>query len=210
MKTEQEYIKDLTEIRSMMERSTKFLSLSGMSGVMAGVYALAGAFLIRKSFYSRYTDERIIDASAVSSEDITGSTDLFVITFSILILAVGTAVFLSYRKSGKKGEKLWNSAAKRLVINMAIPLVTGGILILILFTKGWLFLIAPATLLFYGLALVNASRFTYDDLRYLGFIQIVLGLISTYFIEHALLLWAIGFGIMHIVYGIIMHLKYEK
>ncbi|REA63450.1 hypothetical protein DSL64_03100 [Dyadobacter luteus] len=209
MKTEQEYIKDLTEIRSMMERSTKFLSLSGMSGVMAGVYALVGAFLVRQSFYARYTGT-ILDYSAVSREDITGNTDLFVITLSMLVLAIGTAIFLAHRKSGRNGEKLWNAAAKRLVINMAIPLVTGGIFILILFAKGMLVLIAPATLLFYGLALINASRFTYDDLRYLGFIQIVLGLIAAYFVEHALLLWAIGFGIMHIVYGIIMHLKYEK
>ncbi|HEV7379708.1 MAG TPA: hypothetical protein VGN64_07940 [Dyadobacter sp.] len=210
MKTEQEYIKDLTEIRSMMERSTKFLSLSGMSGVMAGIYALAGAYLVRQSFYSNYSGAKVWDYTAVSRDDIAGNTDLILITISMLILAVGTAIFLAYRKSGKNGEKLWNAAAKRLVTNMAIPLVTGGIFILILFAKGMLVLIAPATLLFYGLALINASRFTYDDLRYLGFIQIILGLVATYFVGHALLLWAVGFGIMHIVYGIIMHLKYEK
>jgi hypothetical protein len=207
MKTEQEYIKDLTEIRSMMERSAKFLSLTGWSGIMAGIYALAGAYIARKLFYF-YPEDPIYNTTggqAVSGNGVS----LILLAIIILVLAIGTAIFLSYRRSKSSGERLWNSAARRLVINMAIPLATGGLFIIILLLKGLSGLIAPLTLIFYGLALLNASKFTYEEVKYLGIIEIILGLVASYFIEYGLLLWAIGFGLMHIIYGIYMHLKYE-
>ena len=136
--------------------------------------------------------------------------ELLILAIVILVLAVGTAVILSLQKSKKEGEKIWNSTARRMVLNMAIPLITGGIFILILLSKGLFGFLAPATLIFYGLALVNASKFTFEEIRSLGIVQIILGLLASYFIEYGLLFWALGFGIMHIVYGIVMHLKYEK
>lgn len=208
MKSEQEYIRDLTEIRSMMERSTKFLSLSGWSGILAGVYALAGAYIAYEFYYSSVAAVSYSETGeAAPAGDLTG---LFLLALAVLVLAVGTAIFLSWRKAGRTGEKLWNSAARRLTFNMAIPLVTGGLFVLILFSKGILELIAPATLIFYGLALLNASKFTYEELRSLGITQVVLGLLASYFTGYGLLFWAIGFGLMHIIYGILMHLKYEK
>lgn len=207
MKSEQEYISDLTKIRSMMERSTKFLSLSGWSGIMAGVYALAGAYIAWKFFYSN--DEILY--SAISKEQLSkNSLHFFLLALGVLLLALGTAVLLSHNKAKRNGEKLWNAAARRLLESLALPLASGGIFVLILFSKGLVGLIAPVTLVFYGLALVNASKFTYEEVKYFGIIEIVLGLVASYFIGYGLLFWAIGFGLMHIVYGIYMHLKYEK
>jgi hypothetical protein len=203
MKTEQEYINDLTEIRSMMERSTRFLSLTGWSGIMAGIYALAGALIAWIVFFNK--DFTIY--SPISQARITGIISL---SIAILILAVGTAVLLSLSKAGKKRENLWNTAARRLIVHLAIPLITGGIFILIMLAKGFFELAAPLTLIFYGLALLNASKFTFDDVKYLGMAQIMLGLLATYFSGYGLLFWAAGFGIMHIIYGVYMHLRYEK
>lgn len=209
MKTEQEYIKDLSEIRLMMERSTKFLSLSGLSGIMAGIYALAGAYVAYHFFYNE--SENAVYTSLLSRQEISGNVlSLILLGVLVLVLAVGTAVFLSSRKAAKNNEELWNPAARRLVTNMAVPLFTGGIFILILISKGIFALIAPLTLIFYGIALFNASKFTFNELRYLGITQIVLGLISSWFIAYSLFFWAIGFGLMHIAYGIYMHQKYEK
>lgn len=206
MKSEQEYIRDLTEIRSMMERSTRFLSLTGWSGIMAGIYALAGAYIAYRFFY-RSADT----ASSLHRQELSGEVlDLIILAIAILLLAVGTAVFLSYKKSRKDGERSWNSAARRLILHMAVPLVAGGVFILILLSVGLIGLAAPASLIFYGLALFNAGKFTYEEIRSLGIIQIVLGLTASYFTGYALLFWAFGFGIMHIIYGIYMHLKYEK
>jgi hypothetical protein len=206
MKEEQNYIRDIAEMRSMMERSSKFLSLSGMAGILAGSYALAGAYIAYKFFYFNTGD-------AVENDGVTTPFDLqkvIILAIVVLVLSLATAIFFSYQKANKRGEKLWNPTAKRLLINVAVPFIAGGVLILILISKGFIGLVAPLTLLFYGLALYNASKFTYGEVRTLGLVEIGLGLISAYFTEYGLLLWAVGFGVVHIIYGIYMHYRYER
>lgn len=208
MKEEQEYIRDIAEIRSMMERSTKFLSLSGWAGIMAGIYALAGAYVAYAVFGFNPNG---IDYRASNPES--GNSALLNVIFlavSILLLAVGTAISLSSKNANKKGEKIWNATSRRLLGSMAVPLVAGGLLALIFIAKDLVGLVAPATLIFYGLALFSASKFTYEDVKYLGLIQVALGLIGAYFISWSLLLWAFGFGLVHIGYGIYIHFKYER
>jgi hypothetical protein len=208
MKKEQNYIRDITEIRSMMERSSKFLSLSGWAGIMAGIYALAGACIAYKVFH--FNPDEIVYSTMQSGSFSYGLPEVILLAILILILAIGTAIFLSCKKAKKRGENAWNATSRRLLANMAVPLLAGGILILILLTKGLVGLMAPLTLLFYGLAIYNASKFTYDEMKFLGLIQIILGLISCWFIEYSLLLWAVGFGVIHIIYGSYMHFRYER
>lgn len=204
MKEEQDYIRDIAQIRTIMERSSKFLSLAGWAGIMAGLYALAGAYIAYEVL--DFNPDRLIYTTTQS----TGLLKVIVLALIILLLAIGTAILLSYNKATKRGEKLWNAIVKRLVINMAVPLIAGGLLILILLTKGLIGLIAPFSLLFYGLALFNAGRFTYEVMKSLGLIQIGLGLLSAYFVEYGLVCWALGFGVTHILYGIYMHYRYER
>jgi hypothetical protein len=207
MKTQQEYISDLSEIRSMMERSTRFLSLTGWSGILAGIYALAGTIVA----FNLFLKKDFFNLSPVYGQEIAGSfSHLAFLALAILILTLGTAVVLSMKKAAQKKEKLWNASARRLVSNLAIPLVTGGLFILILISKGFYELAAPLTLVFYGMGLLNASKFTFEDVKYLGAAQIAAGLLGTYYSEFGLFFWAAGFGILHIVYGIYMHLRYEK
>lgn len=194
MKEKQDYIQDITEVRNMMERSSKFLSLSGLAGVAAGIYALLGAYA----------------ASLYLNVHTTKTTDLIFLAISVLILALGTAIFLSHKKAIKKQVKFWDPTARRIVVQLAVPLITGGIVILILIAKGLVDLAPPMTLIFYGLALYNAGKFTYQEIKSLGIIEIVLGLISAYFVQYGLLFWAIGFGLLHIIYGIYMHYRYDR
>ena len=208
MKNQQDYTEDIAEIRSMMERSSKFLSLSGWSGIMAGLYALSGAY-IAYSFLHFNTAE-IANGNEFTGIESARLVKVIVLAVTILLLSLSTAVFLSYQKGKKRGESVWNAVSKRLLINLAIPLGAGGILLLILISKGLIGLLAPMTLLFYGLALYNASKFTYDEVKFLGMVQIVLGLISSYVIEYGMLFWALGFGIVHIIYGIYLQFKYER
>ncbi|PKP42595.1 MAG: hypothetical protein CVT93_04005 [Bacteroidetes bacterium HGW-Bacteroidetes-10] len=208
MKEEKDYIKDISEIRSMMERSSKFLSLSGLAGVMAGVYALAGAFIAYKVF--DFNPDAIMYCAEESVSSTASLTNVIYVALAILILALSTVVFLSGRNAGRKGEKLWNQTTRRLMTDMAVPLAAGGILILILISKGMIGLIAPVSLIFYGLALFNASKLTLEEVRVLGIIQVVLGLAGACFVEYGLLIWALGFGAVNIIYGIYMHYKYER
>jgi len=208
MKQQQDYIRDISEIRSMMERSTKFLSLSGWAGIMAGVYALIGAYIAYDVLY--FNPDEIIYSSFSERRYSGGLIKLLFLAGAVLILAIGTAVYFSSRKAGRRNEKLWNATSRRLLVNMGIPLAAGGIFILILISKGLIGLVAPLTLLFYGLSLCIASRYTYEDVKILGLIQVALGLISSWFIGYGLLFWAIGFGLCHIIYGIYIHFKYER
>ncbi|NGP76261.1 hypothetical protein G3570_06430 [Balneolaceae bacterium YR4-1] len=204
MKRERDYIQDIAEIRSMMERSSKFLSLSGWAGIMAGIYALAGAYIA--SVVYDFSPDRITYSVSLPA----GLSEIILLALGVLILAIGTAVFLSYSKAHKRGEQVWNTTSRRMIIHMSVPLAAGGIFMIILLSKSLIGLLAPTSLVFYGLALYNAGNFTYPEIKYLGIIQIGLGLISCYFIEYSLMLWALGFGVVHIVYGIVMHFKYER
>jgi hypothetical protein len=191
-------LKDLSEIRSMMERSAKFLSLSGLSGVSAGIVAFVGAFFVLQKF-----------KTVKETGQIEGLPIYFIcIACIVLILALGFAIFFTTRNAKKRKLPLWTIATKYLLISLFIPLATGGLFSIVLWYRGMPELIFSATLVFYGLALLNASKYVMNEIRYLGIIEIVLGLIAG--ISYGLILWTIGFGAMHIIYGIYMYLKYEK
>jgi hypothetical protein len=204
MKEEQDYLKDIAAMRTLMERSSRFLSLSGLAGILAGVYALAGAWIAQRviGFEPGKTDLPFDREGLVLR--------LSGLALVVLFLALGTAVFLSMRKAGKLGEKIWNPVSRRLLTYMAVPLIAGGFLMLILAARGEVFLLAPASLLFYGLSLFNAGNFTYAEVRSLGLLQAALGLTGFAFPDYGLLCWAIGFGVLHIAYGIYMYYRYER
>lgn len=202
-------IETLAEIRQLMERSSRFISLSGLSGVFAGVYALLGAYVAYQYLNMSLTVSRkYLYAEGRSFFDFV----LFLVADAliVLVLAVGTGIFLTTQKAKKDGNSLFDTAAKKLLINLAIPLVCGGLLcVSMLFHRVFGF-IAPAMLIFYGLALIHASKYTLNTIRYLGFAEIALGLVSSIFIGYGLFFWALGFGVLHIVYGTFMYFKYEQ
>ena len=207
MKEAHEYEKDLASIRSMMERSAKFISLSGLSGVLAGVYALIGA---AAAYFVAHYPISPFDYRQYSINERDTFFKLLVIAALVLVASLTTGILLSNKKAKKHGLKFWTPSSQRLFINLAIPLVSGGILILIMLFTGHFGLAAPASLIFYGLALIQASSNTFDEIRYLGFSEIILGLISAAVPGYGLVFWALGFGVLHIVYGGIMYNKYDK
>jgi hypothetical protein len=212
MKNESEHLETLSEIRSLMERSTRFISLNGLAGVFAGIFALIGAYIAYLYLHLNFTQPNYYNYSVTAEGTRNTTFYLFFLTDAILvlILSVAVAILLSVRKTRKKGLKIWDNTAKRLLINMFIPLACGGIFCLILVYHGYIGLVAPATLLFYGLALVNASKYTFNDVRHLGLIEIFIGLLAGIWIGYGLIFWALGFGVFHIIYGIIMYYKYER
>lgn len=202
-------IETLTEIRQLMERSSRFISLSGLSGVFAGLYALTGAYVAYQYLHlSVAFSRKYLYADGRSFNDFVA----FLVgdALLVLVLAIGTGIFLTTQKAKKDGNSLFDKSAKKLLINLCIPLVCGGLLcVSMLFHRVFGF-IAPAMLIFYGLALIHASKYTLDTIRYLGFAEIALGLISSVFIGYGLFFWALGFGVLHIVYGTFMYFKYER
>lgn len=206
MSEPQQHLETLREIRELMEKSSRFISLSGLSGVFAGLFALVGAacaFLILQADPFSHTDY------ATHSDQRTLLL-LLLDCVIVLVASLTVAVILTTRQARRKGQIAWGSTAKRLLLNLFIPLATGGIFCLALLYHGQIGLIPPAMLVFYGLSLLNGSKYTLHDIRYLGVSEILLGLIAMFFTGYGLLFWAIGFGVLHIAYGTVMYRKYEK
>jgi hypothetical protein len=202
---------DLQTIREIMERSSKFLSLSGLAGIFAGLCALVGAgiawFMVLDSGNICF-DEYMYNPSDSMGSNI--RTYLAVDALLVLVLAVLGAVYFSQRKARMAGQQFWNISTQRLLVHLMIPLVAGGIFILILALRNNLELVASVMLIFYGLSLVNGGKFTFSEIHYLGLTQIVLGILAALFVNCGLLFWTIGFGLMHIVYGTVMYYRHER
>ncbi|HXB40532.1 MAG TPA: hypothetical protein VNZ49_08315 [Bacteroidia bacterium] len=210
MDKQNEHLETLTEIRSMMERSSRFISLSGLSGVFAGIFALAGAFVAYKKLVSIDILNDVYRGRGSENPGFSFYTFFIVDALCVLIASLAVGCILTMRKAKRQGLPVWDNTAKRLFINLFIPLAAGGIFCLILLYHGLMGLVAPATLLFYGLALLNAGKYTLHDIRTLGICQIILGLLSSVFVGYGLFFWAFGFGVLHIIYGTLMYYKYEK
>ena len=212
MNNQKEHLDNLSEIRTLMERSSRFLSLSGISGISAGVIAIMGVAAASiyqgYGFFERTKVTNLLKPSGGINMD-------FMLFFSIdaiivIILALSTSVFFTMRKAKKRKLPVWDSSAKRLVWSLMIPLTTGGVFCLILVYYRIVFLITPSMLIFYGLALVNAGKYTHREVSILGILEILLGLVALIFIGYGLLFWVIGFGVFHIIYEIYMYYKYER
>lgn len=202
MQEKTDYLKDISEIRAMMERSSRFISLSGLSGVMAGIYALIGAYVAYQVIHA--------GGEEAYGRSLTVIRYLLLDAVVVLALAIGTGIWLTTRRARQQGLKIWDSTARRLVVNLLIPLVTGGIFVLIMLYRGITGVVAPSMLIFYGLALINASKYTLSDVRYLGITEIILGLIASFMVGYSLMFWTLGFGVLHIIYGTVMYFKYER
>jgi hypothetical protein len=204
-------LETLQDIRRMMERSSRFISLSGLSGVCAGICALIGAWLAHDRIAEYYRANGAV-ARFGYMHDAAGElrAKLIELAAAVLVAALASSTLMTWRKARKSKLPVWDHTSRRLAINMLIPLAAGGFFVLgLLYRADWEY-VAPSCLIFYGLALVNASKYTLTDIRYLGLLEIVLGCICMYYPHEGLYFWAAGFGVLHIVYGLIMWWKYER
>lgn len=212
MDKQQEQLETLRDIRSLMERSSRFISLSGFSGVIAGIAAIIGVVAAYSYLGMRFNEPGYYKYTLLENGELNKEvcTFLSMIISAVLLVSLLAASILTMKNAKQKGRPVWDVTAKRMLINLMIPLITGAVYCLILLYHRNIAFIAPATLIFYGLALLNASKYTLNDIRFLGVLQVITGLLSMILLEYALLLWTFGFGLLHIVYGITMYYKYEK
>jgi len=210
MKNDLDSVGDIKAIRKIMEESTRFLSLSGLSGVFAGLTAIAGAlfawFFILDNGSIHY-DEYF--RNLPEKETISLRWKLIADALVVLLLSVLISLYFSVKKAKRESKNLWTPVSRRLVINFLIPLAAGGIFVIALLVRNQIQFIVPSFLIFYGLALVSAGKFTFGEVFYLGILEIVTGLAAAFVPGWGLSFWIIGFGILHIVYGLAMYRRYE-
>jgi hypothetical protein len=198
---------ELADIKAMMERSTRFLSLSGLAGVLAGIYAFVGAGI---AYYWIYFPETSFGQESVPMSGHELMNKLLIISLVIVVLAIGTAYLLSQQKSQRTAQQFWSPASKRFLFALFIPVISGGLFSFALIHQSAFELTAAATLIFYGLGLINASHFTLGEIKNLGIGQLILGLLAAFFPDYGLICWALGFGVLHVIYGSMMYFKHDR
>lgn len=206
---DQQHLEALTDIKRMMERSSRFISLSGLSGISAGIFGLIGAFVADgwlREYYYKWNTSGIHS----HSDFMELKFRLIALGLSVLVAALIGGTFFTWRKARQNNLPIWDLTSRKVLINTAIPLAAGGA-----FIAGLLFnhlegLVAPTCLVFYGLAIINASKYTLPDVKYLGICEVILGTINLFYLSYGLYFWAIGFGLLHIIYGALMWWKYER
>lgn len=207
MEKKLDYSDDIKTIKKIMEESSRFLSLSGLSGIFAGFLAVLGGGIAYFGILKNTTIESLINLSAkeISATKIQLLADALI----VLLLALAGSFYFSYRKARQKEQKIWTPVSKRLLLNLFIPLVSGALFISILYLENQWQLIVPAMLIFYGLAVINAGKFTYGEVFYLGLAELLTGFLSAIFHGYSVFFWIIGFGLLHIMYGFFMYRKYK-
>jgi len=200
--SEKDYLQDISEIKNMMNQSSRFISLSGLSGILAGFYAIIGSGIAYLYIFPNKGEYLTLHSWRFRS--------LITLLISIAAISIVSALILSIRKARKNNEKIWDATTKRLLVNFLIPLITGGAYIIIKLSSQHYGLTASLMLIFYGLALVNASKYTIGNIKYLGYTEIVIGLICAAFPGYGFWFWIVGFGILHIIYGSIMLIKEKQ
>lgn len=217
MDTQHPPLQTIQDIKRMMERSSRFISLSGWSGVSAGTCALGGAYAAYQRLstfhrgsagyrveYGGQVDAHTYDLLKLLKYDLIW---IAAITFAAAFIS---AFFFTWLRSRKNGTPLWDRTVQRLAWNTVLPMIAGALFLYRAMQLDEYHLVAPGCLIFYGLALVNASKYTLGEIRWLGYGQIALGIINLWQLSYGLYFWAAGFGILHIVYGIVMWYRHER
>ena len=192
---------DIKMIREMMEKSSKFLSFNGLSIVFAGFFAIIGTTFVHLFMHGYICGKLNMTQIKIV---------LLIIALLVLFLSVCSVTFFCWRKARYNHETLFSSTTRRAASSLLLPLLAGGIFSLVLLYRGDIDTACAATLIFYGLGLVNVSRYTLSEIQYLGIAIVIFGLLALFFTNLSLYLWATGFGLCHIIIGLIMYLKYEK
>lgn len=203
-------LETLQDIRNIMDRSARFVSLAGMSGIWAGAVALAGAYiahnLLQKPGYEYIGKTRGDELQ--NFDQIT--VNLLLLGIGVFAVALAGAFYFTWKKAKRNNHSLWNNASRQLLVQTFFPMLAGGVFSFSFIYHGAGMFVAPACLVFYGLALISGSRHTLSDIRYLGMLDVALGCCSLFFPGFGLIFWALGFGVLHIIYGAMMWNKYDK
>ncbi len=212
MSTKQDHLESIREMRNLMERSSRYLSLSGLAGVIVGFIALGGVSALLLALGIPFGQS--ISFMELAAADIPNTARIneyvFMIAAVVFTLSLMTEAVFAFRNARKMGLPLWDATARRMLTALFIPIIGGGVYCLSLMQSGQLDSLAPASLIFYGLGLVNAGKYAVPDVGRLGMAVFMTGLVASFFPSLGVYFWAFGFGFLHIIYGVSIYFKHQR
>lgn len=199
----------LQEIKDLMSRSSRFQTISGWSIVIIGIYASIvslGAWLLLGDHQSYTWLPQFAQDFAINTPS---RTLIALVIAAILVVVSFTTVCIgSYLKTKRVNQTFaFDQTVRRCLINFFVPAVAGALFCVAMLVQGHYGLTSSIMLLFYGLALINCSHYTSSSIALLGYGQLLLGIVDCFVIHHAILFWFLGFGLLHIIYGLYLVIK---
>lgn len=196
----QEAEENLRVIRELMERSTRYSTFSGLSGICAGLFSILGCLVQRFWVLSLPASERLV---------------AFTINWTLVIaLTIGADFFLTKRKAPLVGKTILSRLGRQMVVASAPGLLTGALLTLFLLQQGHMDQVYPVWMLSYGSAVCAVGLFSQKEVGRLGrafltagALTLALGLLTAlqpYIASLGLFITALTFGGFHIAYGLIV------
>jgi hypothetical protein len=179
---------NLRYIRETMERSQSFTAVSGVGGVLMGLIALGATFL------------------AVRSE----TTEAWVtVWMSAAVLSLGIALVAMTMKARAAGGSLLVGAGRKFAWNLTPPLLVGGLLTVAMTQMGAATLLPGVWLLLYGTGVVTGGAFSVRVVPLMGLAFMLVGAAALFApAAWGNLFMAGGFGLLHIVFGIVIWRKH--
>jgi len=204
-------------MKKSLEQSSRFISLSGLSGVFVGFCGLLGTYIMHYLIRGDDTKSDKEMLNIISSFDyynlsvhvFVGEHLIFLAIYTV-IFAILFAFYLTLRRSKRENHPIWDIHIQKQLSTLSIPLIVGLIFVIKLVASANYPLIVPSLLLFYGIALVNIRGLTNGDIGYLGYAFIVLGIVNLWLEGWGILFFGFGFGVLHIIYGTVTFIIYER
>ena len=181
-----------------MQQNSSYFSLSGLSGILVGIYGLLTVYMVHM-LTSTYGDG--FDGSSQLPIALL-EIGILVLAVVMILVALITLRIRAKRSAKKHNEKLWSPFSKKLRFHTLILLLLFIVILAVVANKGYYSIITPLMLLLYGIFLLNLSRLV-GRLRYLAFAELILATIAYFIYDKELLFLGLGFGIFHIIYGIV-------
>jgi len=204
--TDTENLKGTTEMDAVGNRSTHFFSLRGFPGILVGIYALLGAITFRQLLNNHQNLNSAVSFLPISYLEYL----LTSIVFLVLVISIISVYISAFRKAKRSHKKLWGPVSRRFLIHVSLPLLAGGVICILLYEYGLIRYISSAMLIFYGLTFFSARKYISNTTRNAGIVILLIGLVSTQFIDYGLYFWVIGFGFIHVIYGIVTYRKHDN
>jgi len=181
-----------------MQQTSTYFSLRGWTGILLGIYGLLIVYLVHM-LTNTYGDG--FDGS---SQLPIALLEIAIMVFAVVTVLISliTLWIRAKRRAKRHNEKLWSSLSKKLRFHTLIPLLLFVIILIIIANKGYYSSITPLLLLLYGIFLLNLSRFSSGRLKYLAIADIFLAIIAYFVFDKEMLFLGLGFGIFHIIYGL--------
>ncbi len=199
-----------------LAQSSRFISLSGLSGVSVGISGLFATYIAHRLVASETKADKDM-LSIVSGFDSYNETVHLFVGENLIFLSIFTILFallfsfyFTTAKSKKNNLSIWDGIVKRQLSVLSLPLIIGGIFISRLISTANFGFIIPVALIFYALSLINLRKYTSGDVAYLGYALLILGIVNLWIQRLGILFFALGFGIFHIIYGVVTFYFYER